>query len=139
MATNSSIGARAAACKKPATRPKYRFASAPEVLARRTIGEKPTARFLPRSLPCPPPMFPRRLAPLPQELKSALKAFRKRLKLTQLDDQSRLGYGPMTGGQQSSIVAITPPDQFPAAVWEELARQGKLKRAGSGTYALGQP
>ena len=77
--------------------------------------------------------------PSPQELKSALKAFRKRLKLTQLDDQSRLGYGPMTGGQQSSIVAITPPDQFPAAVWEELARQGKLKRAGSGMYSLGQP
>ncbi len=82
----------------------------------------------------PPPT-----GPTPQELKSALKAFRKRLKLTQLDDQSRLGYGPMTGGQQSSIVAITPPDQFPAAVWEELARQGKLKRAGSGMYALGQP
>jgi len=77
--------------------------------------------------------------PTPQELKSALKAFRKRLKLTQLDDQSRLGYGPMTGGHQSGIVAITPPDQFPPAVWEELARQGKLKRAGSGTYALGQP
>ena len=77
--------------------------------------------------------------PTPQELKSALKAFRKRLKLTQLDDQSRLGYGPMTGGQQSSIVAIAPPDQFPAAVWEELARQGKLKRAGSGMYSLGQP
>ena len=77
--------------------------------------------------------------PTPQDLKSALKAFRKRLKLTQLDDQSRLGYGPMTGGQQSSIVAITPPDQFPAAVWEELARQGKLKRAGSGMYSLGQP
>jgi len=77
--------------------------------------------------------------PTPQELKSALKAFRKRLKLTQLDDQSRLGYGPMTGGQRSSIVAITPPDQFPAAVWEELARQGKLKRAGSGMYSLGQP
>lgn len=76
--------------------------------------------------------------PTPQELKSALKAFRKRLKLTQLDDQSRLGYGPMTGGQASSIVAITPPDQFPAAVWEELAKQGKLKRAGSGTYSLGQ-
>ena len=77
--------------------------------------------------------------PTPQELKSALKAFRKRLKLTRLDDQSRLGYGPMTGGQQSSIVAITPPDHFPAAVWEELARQGKLKRAGSGMYSLGTP
>ena len=78
-------------------------------------------------------------SPTPQELKSAMKAFRKRLKLTQLDDQSRLGYGPMTGGQRSSIVAITPPDQFSAAVWEELARQGKLKRAGSGMYSLGQP
>jgi hypothetical protein len=77
--------------------------------------------------------------PTPQELKSAMKAFRKRLKLTQLDDQSRLGYGPMTGGHASAIVAITPPDQFRAAIWEELARQGKLKRAGSGMYALGQP
>ncbi len=82
----------------------------------------------------PPPT-----GPTPQDLKSALKAFRKRLKLTQLDDQSRLGYGPMTGGQRSSIVAIMPPERFPAAVWEELARQGKLKRAGSGMYALGQP
>ncbi len=77
--------------------------------------------------------------PTPQELKSAMKAFRKRLKLTQLDDQSRLGYGPMTGGHASGIVAVTPPDQFRAAVWEELARQGKLKRAGNGTNALGQP
>ncbi len=77
--------------------------------------------------------------PTPQQLKSAMKAFRKRLKLTQLDDQSRIGRGPMSGGHTSGIVAITPPDQFPAAVWEELARQGKLKRAGGGMYALGQP
>ena len=77
--------------------------------------------------------------PTPQELKSALKAFRKRLKLTQLDDQSRIGRGPMSGGHASAIVAITPPDQFRPAIWEELARQGKLKRAGNGTYALGQP
>jgi hypothetical protein len=72
----------------------------------------------------------------PQELKAALKAFRKRLKLTQLDDQSRIGVGPMSSGRQSGIVAITPPDQFPPAVWEELARQGKLRRAGSGLYEL---
>lgn len=74
--------------------------------------------------------------PSPEELKAAIKAFRKRLKLTQLDDQSRIGRGPMSGGRVSGIVAITPPDQFPPAVWEELARQGKLKRAGSGTYEL---
>ena len=74
----------------------------------------------------------------PQELKLALKAFKKRMKLTCLDDQSRLGVGPMSGGRPSSIVAITPPDQYPDALWEELARQGKLKRAGSGMYEMGQ-
>jgi len=74
--------------------------------------------------------------PSPQQLKAALKAFKKRLKLTCLDDQSRLGVGPMSGGRPSSIVAITPPDQYPPAVWEELARQGKLRRAGQGLYEL---
>jgi hypothetical protein len=78
-------------------------------------------------------------SPTPQQLKSALKAFRKRLKLTQLDDQSRIGVGPMSSGRASSIVAISPPDQFPQEVWDELTRQGKLKRAGNGQYALGQP
>jgi hypothetical protein len=77
--------------------------------------------------------------PSPQELKAALNAFKKRLKLTCLDDQSRIGVGPMSSGRASGIVAITPPDQYPPAVWEELARQGKLKRAGSGLYELGQP
>jgi hypothetical protein len=75
-------------------------------------------------------------SPSPQELKAALKAFKKRLKLTCLDDQSRIGGGPMSGGRASSIVAITPPDQYPPAVWEELAQQGKLRRAGNGLYEL---
>ncbi len=79
---------------------------------------------------------PQPSVPSPQELKAALKAFRKRLKLTQLDDQSRIGVGPMSSGRPSGIVAITPPDQFPQAVWEELARQGKLRRAGGGLYEL---
>jgi hypothetical protein len=83
--------------------------------------------------PPPPAAF------TPQDLKSAMKAFRKRLKLTCLDDQSRIGVGPLSSGRRASIVGITPPDQFPAAVWEELARQGKLKYAGSGQYELGQP
>ena len=72
----------------------------------------------------------------PQQLKAALKAFKKRLKLTCLDDQSRIGVGPMSSGRASGIVAITPPDQYPPAVWEELARQGKLRWAGSGLYEL---
>ncbi|MEX0776460.1 MAG: hypothetical protein WD042_12220 [Phycisphaeraceae bacterium] len=69
-------------------------------------------------------------------LKSALKAFKKRIKLTRLDEESKLGYGPMTGGGRSNVVAITPPNQFPRAVWDELVKQGKLKSAGQGFYRL---
>ena len=71
-------------------------------------------------------------------LKAALKAFKKRLKLTQLDDSSRLGHGPMSGGQRSTIAGITPPDQYPRAVWEALVAQGKLKHAGHNMYSLAQ-
>lgn len=78
----------------------------------------------------PPELFPK------EELKRAMKAFKKRLKVTRVDDESRLGHGPMSGGGGSSIVAITPPNQYPKAVWEELVRQGKLKHAGQGTYEL---
>ncbi len=74
--------------------------------------------------------------PIPPEvLKSAFNAFKKRWKLTLLDHESRIGRGPMSSGQKSSIVGIVPPDQFPRAVWEELVKQGKLKSAGSGLYS----
>jgi hypothetical protein len=72
----------------------------------------------------------------PKELKAAMKAFKKRLKLTCLDDQSRIGVGPMSSGRQSSIVGITPPNQYPQALWDELVRQGKLKRSGTGMYEI---
>jgi hypothetical protein len=75
----------------------------------------------------------------PQQLKAALKAFKKRMKLTQLDDQSRIGVGPMSSGRESGIVAITPPDQYPEEIWEELVRQKRLKRVGDGMYELRQP
>ena len=65
-----------------------------------------------------------------------MKAFRKRIKLMRLDDESRLGYGPMSSGQSSGVVAIRPPDQFPQGVWKELARSGKLKYDGGGLYSL---
>ena len=73
------------------------------------------------------------------ELKLALKAFRKRLKVTRLDDESRVGYGPMSGGGKSSIVAIQPPSQYPRSVWDKLVAQGKLKYAGNGMYELIEP
>lgn len=75
----------------------------------------------------------------PAQLKAAMKAFKKRLKMTRLDDESRLGHGPMSGGSGSDIVAIEPPAQYPREVWDELARQGKLRRAGQGLYELREP
>jgi len=86
----------------------------------------------------PGPSEPSAAPPSPEVLKAALKAFRKRLKLTELDDASRIGRGPLSSGQRSSVAAITPPDQYPRAVWEELVKQGKLKRATHGMYALVQ-
>jgi hypothetical protein len=76
--------------------------------------------------------------PTPQDLKAALKAFKKRLKLTRLDAESNLGGGPLSSGRGSGIVAIMPPNQFPQAVWDELVRQGKLKKVGGGTYELAE-
>jgi hypothetical protein len=73
-----------------------------------------------------------------QELKLALKAFKKRLKLTRLDAESRIGVGPMSSGSTWGIVAIIPPNQYPRSVWDELVRQGKLKNAGEGMYALAE-
>lgn len=72
----------------------------------------------------------------PEELKGAFKAFKKRLKLTRLDDESRIGKKPLSSGRGSGIVAIAPPNQYPQSVWDELVRQGKLKPMGSGTYAV---
>jgi len=71
-----------------------------------------------------------------EELRLAMKAFRKRIKLMRLDDESSLGYGPMSSGSQSGIAAIRPPDQYPPALWRYLAEQGKLRREAGGLYAL---
>jgi hypothetical protein len=71
----------------------------------------------------------------PEVLKSAMKAFKKRLKLTALDDDSRLGKGVFSSGH-TGIYAIQPPSQFPREVWEELCRQGRLRSSGHGMYEL---
>lgn len=77
--------------------------------------------------------------PSKEELKRAFKAFKKRLKLTRLDDESRMGYGAMSGGGNSGVVGITPPNQYPPAVWKALAEQGRLKYVGQGMYELAGP
>jgi hypothetical protein len=75
-------------------------------------------------------------SPSRDELKAAFKAFKKRLKLTRLDEESSIAGGPLSSGRKADIVAITPPNQFPTEIWEELVRQGKLKRGGHGMYEL---
>jgi hypothetical protein len=74
----------------------------------------------------------------PEELKGALKAFKKRLRILRRDDESAFTRGAMTGGRQSGIAAVKPPHQFPREIWEELVRQGKLRYAGDGLYELVQ-
>ena len=65
-----------------------------------------------------------------------MKAFRKRLKLTRLNEESKLGRNPLTSGKKSDVVAIMPPRQYADAVWQELIRRGRLKDAGNGFYEL---
>ncbi len=76
------------------------------------------------------------VSPTAEEMRNALKAFKKRLKLSRLDDESSLGRGPLSSGRASSIVAITPPHQYPRAVWDQLVALGRLKYAGQGMYQL---
>ncbi|MHC4962934.1 MAG: hypothetical protein ACYTGA_12550 [Planctomycetota bacterium] len=73
----------------------------------------------------------------PEVLKRALKAFKKRLKLTALDEDSRLGRGAFSGGAQG-ICAVQPPNQYPPEVWEELCRQGKLRHSVGGIVPAGK-
>lgn len=69
-----------------------------------------------------------------EELKRAYKAFKRRLKLTRLDDESKLGGGPMSGGGKSRITAVTPPNQYPQEIWDELVARGRLRCIGQGLY-----
>jgi hypothetical protein len=79
----------------------------------------------------PPPAEPTK-----EQLKGAMKAFKKRLKLTRLDAESQLSKNPLSTGRGSGIIAIVPPVDYPQEVWDELVRQKKLKRAGHGLYEL---
>ncbi|HHN77823.1 MAG TPA: hypothetical protein ENK11_03985 [Phycisphaerales bacterium] len=70
------------------------------------------------------------------EMAHALKAFRKRLKVLRLADESKLGGRYTSGGRKSKIDAIEPPREFGPEVWKALAKAGKLKDTGGGFYAL---
>ncbi|MFO0907315.1 MAG: hypothetical protein U0794_02955 [Isosphaeraceae bacterium] len=67
-----------------------------------------------------------------EERKRAFKAFKKRLKLARLDDESGLSRGSKT----SRIGGITPPAGHPPGIWDELVAEGKLRPEGNGIYSL---
>ncbi len=71
-----------------------------------------------------------------ENLKRAMKAFKKRLKLTRLDDESTLGRSSKEKGYGTGIVAVRPPNQYPQQIWDKLEEMGKLQRAGQGLYQL---
>ncbi len=73
-----------------------------------------------------------------ETLKRAMKAFRKRLKLTRLDEDSKLGHDPLTKGDRSTIVGVKPPEQYPQEVWDALAELGRLRSIGHGLYEPGE-
>lgn len=74
--------------------------------------------------------------PTREQLKAAMKAFKKRLKLTRLDAESQLSRNPLSTGRGHGIVAIVPPVDYPQSVWDELVRLGRLKKAGQGLYEM---
>jgi len=71
-----------------------------------------------------------------EELKKAFKAFKKKLRNQQLEEDSRLGRSPLTGAK-STIVSIQPPMGFGREIWNELADQQLLKSDGGGFFTLG--
>jgi hypothetical protein len=71
------------------------------------------------------------------QLKQAMTAFKKRLKLTKLNDESKLGgHRPTSSGKQSDVMGIIPPNQFSSEVWKALAATGKIKDMGGGFYSM---
>lgn len=69
-------------------------------------------------------------------LKRALRSFRRKLKTLKREDESKLGSRYVTYGKESNISAITPPHEYPRKVWLKLVELGRLKDAGGGTYRL---
>ena len=62
-----------------------------------------------------------------ETLQRAMKALKKRMKLTRLDDESRLGHDAMSKGGHSGIVGVKPPTQYPAEVWQALEQKGRVR------------
>jgi len=68
-------------------------------------------------------------------LKRAVKAFRKRLKVTRLDEESRIG-GMFSKGERSGITGVEPPDSYGPDIWDVLVGDGRLIDASHGMLEL---
>lgn len=74
---------------------------------------------------------------IPVEIRrEAMRAYRKRMKLTRLDLESKLGRSPLTSGKDADFDAIIPPNTFPPEVWWALAASGELESTGEGFYKI---
>jgi hypothetical protein len=71
-----------------------------------------------------------------ETLQRAMKALKKRMKLTRLDDESRLGHDAMSKGGRSGIVAVKPPNQYPLEVWQALEQKGRIRGDRHGLYEI---
>ena len=69
-------------------------------------------------------------------LKRAMKALKRRLKVTRLDDESRLGGDAMTKGGRSNITAVKAPEQYPDEVWQALEEKGRIRGIGHRLYEV---
>lgn len=71
-----------------------------------------------------------------ETFKRAMKALKKRLKVTRLDDESKLGHDAMSSGGTSGIVGIKPPEQYPAEVWQALEEKGRVRSDRHGLFEI---
>lgn len=71
-----------------------------------------------------------------EEMRHAMKVFRKRLKLARLSDESRLSGRYTSKGRSSGIDAILAPTEIPTSVWAALVEKGELEYTGEGFYKL---
>jgi hypothetical protein len=71
-----------------------------------------------------------------ETLARAMKALKKRMKLTRLDDESKLGHDPMSRGGRSGVVAVRPPQQYPPEVWQALEAKGRIRGDRHGLYEI---
>jgi hypothetical protein len=115
--------------------------AAPDAVGRAVVSREPAAiRALIESIrnPDTTPAQPTPVQDGPEipaeTLREAMKAFKKRMKLTKLDHESKLGRSPLTSGKDASFDSILPPNQFSSDVWYTLVTRGDLVASGKGFF-----